>query len=172
MATPAQIAANRRNALRSTGPKSSAGRAGSSRNAAKHGLSAEVSVQEVAAEYRRLTGNGLQEDVAAIDVGALRMAKAEIRLKRARAYERSVLLSGDDALRLLPELDMVQDVLEDEAVFNGGITRNTLIEAIKLQGSLKRSGSQQVRASYARAKRYLREAELEHERAMAAWRPT
>jgi len=39
MATERQIAANRTNALRSTGPKTQAGRSKSSRNAYRHGLS-------------------------------------------------------------------------------------------------------------------------------------
>jgi hypothetical protein len=39
MATEKQIVANRANALRSTGPKSAAGRARSGRNAFRHGLS-------------------------------------------------------------------------------------------------------------------------------------
>lgn len=39
MATEKQIAANRANALRSTGPKTAAGRKRSSQNAFKHGLS-------------------------------------------------------------------------------------------------------------------------------------
>src|SRR5690348_16081572 len=40
MATAAQIAANRRNALKSTGPRTAAGKAVSSRNALRHGLRA------------------------------------------------------------------------------------------------------------------------------------
>ena len=39
MATAKQIAANRRNAQRSTGPRTAAGRSMSSRNALRHGLS-------------------------------------------------------------------------------------------------------------------------------------
>jgi hypothetical protein len=39
MATAKQIAANRRNAQRSTGPRTAAGRSVSSRNALRHGLS-------------------------------------------------------------------------------------------------------------------------------------
>ena len=38
MASPAQIAANRRNALRSTGPRTASGKAQSKGNAFKHGL--------------------------------------------------------------------------------------------------------------------------------------
>jgi hypothetical protein len=41
MATRSQIAANRRNAQKSTGPQTEAGRAVASRNALKHGLTAE-----------------------------------------------------------------------------------------------------------------------------------
>ena len=41
MATPAQIAANRLNALKSTGPRTAEGRAASSLNALKSGLDAE-----------------------------------------------------------------------------------------------------------------------------------
>jgi hypothetical protein len=42
MASEKQIAANRANAMRSTGPKTSAGKRKSSRNAYRHGLSGEV----------------------------------------------------------------------------------------------------------------------------------
>ena len=41
MATPAQIVANRRNAARSTGPRTPAGKAAASRNALRHGLTAQ-----------------------------------------------------------------------------------------------------------------------------------
>jgi hypothetical protein len=42
MASAAQIAANRRNALRSTGPRTAAGKAASSRNGLRHGLRARA----------------------------------------------------------------------------------------------------------------------------------
>jgi hypothetical protein len=41
MATPAQIAANRANAQKSTGPRTAEGKAASRLNALKHGLDAE-----------------------------------------------------------------------------------------------------------------------------------
>jgi hypothetical protein len=49
MATPAQIEANRRNARKSTGPKTAAGKAASSRNALTHGLTASIADVEVRA---------------------------------------------------------------------------------------------------------------------------
>ena len=56
MATPAQIAANRANALKSTGPRSESGKAASRFNALKHGLDAETLILpgEDPAEYREL----------------------------------------------------------------------------------------------------------------------
>jgi hypothetical protein len=44
MATPAQIAANRRNAIKSTGPRTAAGKVASSRNGLRHGLAARAAV--------------------------------------------------------------------------------------------------------------------------------
>ncbi len=48
MASPAQIEANRRNALKSTGPTSPDGKVSSSRNSHRHGLAADVSDGESA----------------------------------------------------------------------------------------------------------------------------
>ena len=52
MATEKQIEANRRNALKSTGPRTPEGRARSSRNALKHGLASEHAVLDT--EDRKL----------------------------------------------------------------------------------------------------------------------
>jgi hypothetical protein len=48
MTSPAKIAANRRNARRSTGPRSAAGKARARRNALKHGLATPASLDHVA----------------------------------------------------------------------------------------------------------------------------
>jgi hypothetical protein len=62
MATPAQIEANRRNALKSTGPRTGAGKTASRMNALKHGIDAHAAVlpgedpdayQALADDYRR-----------------------------------------------------------------------------------------------------------------------
>jgi hypothetical protein len=52
MATEKQIAANRANAKRSTGPKTAAGRAKSSRNAYRHGLSLDLPLNDPAYRAR------------------------------------------------------------------------------------------------------------------------
>jgi hypothetical protein len=65
MATPKQIEANKRNALRSTGPATAAGRGSSSRNAWKHGLTArEVTVDEAEAEKFAVFRDDIVADLA------------------------------------------------------------------------------------------------------------
>jgi len=61
MATPAQLAANRANAQRSTGPRSVEGKSASRFNALKHGINAETAVipGEDPAEYAELVSEYL-----------------------------------------------------------------------------------------------------------------
>jgi hypothetical protein len=56
--------ANRRNAQRSTGPKTSAGKARSKQNALKHGLAVPVSVQPHFADLIHDLETGLKQDLA------------------------------------------------------------------------------------------------------------
>lgn len=88
MATAAQIAANRRNALRSTGPKSAAGKAQSSKNASSHRLSAEPEPEEVLAHLRKILGKPettVEECVqTSLGLAAIELAAAEARLDRVR----------------------------------------------------------------------------------------
>ena len=76
MATEAQIAANRRNAELSTGPRTDAGKNASKLNAVTHGLSAEIAVlpTEDPKEYARFRET-LLESLA--PVGALEERLAE-----------------------------------------------------------------------------------------------
>jgi hypothetical protein len=56
MATQRQIEANRKNARRSTGPRSTSGKERSSQNAVKHGLSKREAVPELYHDVEALTG--------------------------------------------------------------------------------------------------------------------
>ena len=80
-----QLAANRRNAARSTGPKTGAGKKKASRNSKKHGLNSEPDPAEVVLFYRII----LQEADAELEfsmpgereAAALDLANAEVRLR-------------------------------------------------------------------------------------------
>jgi hypothetical protein len=92
MTTFRQIEANRRNALKSTGPKTEAGKEMSRRNAVRHGLTAEtvIGLLEDAEDYRQF------EAAVAADYDAqsaverelvLRLASVLWRLRRATTFE-------------------------------------------------------------------------------------
>jgi hypothetical protein len=117
MATDKQIEANRRNAKKSTGPKSPEGKAKSARNALKHGLTSRQVVleDESAEEFLELRRN-LQEDLApGSQVEMLivnRLAAVQWRLARVPALEaelfarlRAEPVGGDDSLGVAWERD-------------------------------------------------------------------
>lgn len=88
MTSQAKIDANRRNALRSTGPRTDKGKARSLRNALKHGLSVAVSRdQAVAGELEAITAvfAPLLDDSREIARLAAEMQVQMVRVQRRRA---------------------------------------------------------------------------------------
>ena len=86
MATERQIAANRRNARRSTGPRSRAGKKRASRNSYRHGLSSGVATSAEFAKHveslaRKIAGRGA--DAVSLEV-ARAVARAEFDLAQIR----------------------------------------------------------------------------------------
>src|SRR4051794_32005514 len=95
MATERQIAANRKNALRSTGPKSLAGKIRSSGNAYRHGLSSPLQFDPSLSERAEaiacvVAGNkaGERELAAAMD-----FAWAQLQHNRIAATQRELMMS-------------------------------------------------------------------------------
>src|SRR6516164_8655137 len=87
-----QIAANRRNALKSTGPKSEAGKQASRCNAVRHGLTAEtvIGAMEDAEDYKAFeaTVNADYDAQSAVERElVLQLASILWRLRRATAME-------------------------------------------------------------------------------------
>jgi hypothetical protein len=105
----AQIAANRRNALRSTGPSAAEGKLRSAKNAIKHGVYSQTSVlfNEDREDYDRNTQAFLDKFEPQDDVERRlveRMADCEWRLIRARYIEAATLdLQLDETEELVEE---------------------------------------------------------------------
>jgi hypothetical protein len=109
-----QIEANRRNALRSTGPKTEAGKEVSRRNAVRHGLTAEtvISALEDAEDYKAFEAAVMADYDAQSAVErelVLRLASLLWRLRRATTMETGLfeiqaghLLEYRKACQLLP----------------------------------------------------------------------
>jgi len=126
MATKAQCRANRRNAKKSTGPRTVLGKAQASKNATKHGLLAQLPVvlteaQEEWADFRTRIINS-QSPIGIVEICfAERIALLFWRMKRlaefdANQYTDPVLDDLDDDMEDLPMLldDMFPDA--DEAI--------------------------------------------------------
>lgn len=97
MTSPAQIAANRRNAQNSTGPKTTNGKASSRRNALKHGLTAETCLLpgETLADFEYLRARLVLEftpSTAIDEILVERLAGLLWRLRRVGLFERELLV--------------------------------------------------------------------------------
>lgn len=100
MTTEAKIEANRNNALKSTGPKTSTGKTLVSRNALRHGLlSREALLSDEDRSVFRALASNLREDLE--PVGTLeeilvdRVVAAVWRLRRVHTIETGLLYEGD-----------------------------------------------------------------------------
>ena len=99
-----QIEANRRNALKSTGPKTEAGKRRSRRNGVRHGLTAETVIEglEDATDYKAFEASVTADYEAQSTVErelVLRLASLLWRLRRATAIETGLLQIQSDVLR-------------------------------------------------------------------------
>jgi hypothetical protein len=93
MASERQITANRRNARRSTGPRSDTGRKKSSRNSFRHGLAAEVTINaEHVKQIERLARKiaGATPDIVALE-WARAIAQAEFDLAQIRRVKAALI---------------------------------------------------------------------------------
>jgi len=113
LATEKQVAANRANAKRSTGPKTAAGKFRSSRNAYRHGLSGlmppdPASSNTATSIVRALAGEQASEDRLS---PAEDLARAQLELIRIRSIRMEQLAKADlnectfEELRRLAALD-------------------------------------------------------------------
>jgi hypothetical protein len=101
-----QIEANRRNALKSTGPTSAEGKERSRCNAVRHGLTAEtvIGVLESSADYEAFETSvtaGYNAETAVERELVLRLASVLWRIRRATGMETAIFESATDGARSL-----------------------------------------------------------------------
>lgn len=174
MATQAQIEANRRNARKSTGPRSAEGKAASSRNAVTHGLTVTASNEAVLTYYRAIceAAGEVGVDPEAVDrvaALAMRLARAEAQIAHVRKAAFEALTQGDDQLRLQPERDRVFERFLEDGVLWEPLTQPERAQGAKLLIRLAVAGRKYAKRTYAKQLRYLREAEARHETALSEW---
>jgi hypothetical protein len=112
-ASDKRIEANRRNARRSTGPRTAAGKARAAQNARRHGLNVPASrdpayVAEIAALARLIAGEGAGGAAAQRYLRACAIAAAQIDVVRIRDARRQLwpsVLETPDGIKRLAALD-------------------------------------------------------------------
>jgi hypothetical protein len=97
MATERQIAANRANAQKSTGPKTSAGKLKSSRNAYRHGLSGPLRLDPATLDKARVIARALagEESDQKRSSSAMEFAQAQLELQRVRSTRAGLMTEID-----------------------------------------------------------------------------
>lgn len=109
MATQRQIEANRKNAQKSTGPRSLAGKASSSRNAIKHGLASASLLDAQAAARLTLLEDALSKTYSRFR--ARQIASAELRLARIREVRTQAWGAVEQALNKAKKRDDVAGMI-------------------------------------------------------------
>ncbi len=113
MATEKQIAANRANAQKSTGPKTGAGKLKSSRNAYRHGLSGPLRLDPATLDKAIVIARALasEESDQERSSSAMEYAQAQLELQRVRSTRAGLMARIDldqpniKELQLLVALD-------------------------------------------------------------------
>jgi hypothetical protein len=122
---------------------------------------------EIIREMVPLDGDGT--DAARAEARVLELATAEARLARARRAEVRALSEGDSAVRLFPEIDMVDDCIAEDAALWKEFTLRDLLQFAKLKLRISRVGQRSAAKTYRRQSRYLKEAERRHAAALRSF---
>ncbi|MGB5212173.1 MAG: hypothetical protein WBN88_00810 [Anderseniella sp.] len=181
MATKAQIAANRANARKSTGPTSCTGKAKVANNARRHGATQAPEPKALALWLKVILDNpdatldAMFEDNEDEQL-ALRLADAEVRLVAAKAAL-DELKTKPDFLDRHPEIANIVDDIDLVYAFEESLVEEADIEAFMEDCVAKERAAyyQEVNiAGYLKhekclLKRYVREAQNKRNRAFKAW---
>ena len=157
MATQAQIAANRRNASKSTGPRTDRGRATSSQNARRHGLRGEVGDALLVEFLEVLRGSfGWEGD---IPNSALNLATAEARRLLVACASHGVQSEMQSPSPLQVQLTaLMREMLEDGRhmeVFDVALRHISLTEERVLRRDLAERYLSEAEANVSRQRRAL-----------------
>jgi hypothetical protein len=180
MASERQRVANRRNARKSTGPKSEGGKRRSSQNARRHGLTTPPSPDLVRFHYRLILGDDAAELVPLTADPRLQaarsLAEAEARLERARAAEEAFLVAVEEGRHLDDHLKQVSEEIRRRWQEVKGVSPEVSRLLLASKGQVPYKETRKVTVTWesvaARLRtllRYRREAEVRRRKALREW---
>lgn len=173
MTSKAKIEANRRNALKSTGPRSKFGKSRSSRNALKHGLTAKTDPQETSEIFQEILDRPDEDFMQSCAddnrVRAMRFAAAEARLRGARLNERELLQEYRRFFDNQIYDDGLIESLMEGALFETKFNKREARQILQISGMGIKGGAYAASREFELTRRYLREAEAAHAKALKAW---
>jgi len=173
MASERQIAANRRNARKSTGPRSGAGRKRASRNAYRHGLTLNITSTAAVAKQldklaRKIAGN--TDDAITLE-HAREIAQAELDLARVRRAKVAVIERASAFGELDPPQLAATKMIRPLNAFDRGRPIPKPIEAVATMPSQEPDRSaeavRRVLPELRKLDRYERRAVAQRERAVS-----
>jgi hypothetical protein len=144
MASERQIAANRRNARKSTGPRSGAGKKRASRNAYRYGLTLNITSAAFAKQLDKLVREIAGDSKDAIVLERARaIAQAELDLARVRRAKVALI----ERPSAFGELDALATMPSQEPDRSAEAVRRALPDLRKLERYERRSAARRDRAA-------------------------
>ena len=171
MTSPLKRQANRRNASRSTGPKTQEGRVVSSLNAIKHGLNLPVDLNANCVNLKvlceLLRSNGLDDEQSKGLIAKL------MDYERNQAHQLTIYkkwqepeveltpeVVDEKARERYPEIDMLDEMIQDELFFTGKVSAKDVQKVARIKDAMYRDWiklhNQQQRAGVRDAKNAVR----------------
>jgi hypothetical protein len=170
MATQAQIAANRRNALKSTGPKTSLGKSRSSLNSRKHGDYSVIEWEEMSPIVdmieEELLKAGMNPRDPTIASKVTRLARSEVILKRVQKTELERGTAVDDGHTYSLQSEPINEEYLIEVLKTINIDGNHIPMALSVLREATFGGGGTIRRRYKRRRRSLADAEAAHSKAL------
>lgn len=174
MTTHLRRLANRRNAQKSTGPKTEGGKRRAALNAQKHGMTAMPPPGLVAQIYTEIANEPLGTPDLSLTLTttqqrALTLALAEARLATIKHHERAYLIRGEEADSYARDIMLVEELIAGDDPTVEPLTAADVSRGLRYIAKMQYRDGVRTRRDYRLMLRYREEAESRRATAFSDW---